>query len=373
MSSPDRPEVRLALPLEDFSLEVDLRVSSRVAGVFGPSGAGKTSLLEAIAGLRREARGRITFGDEVWLDSETGVFQAPEKRRIGYVPQDGLLFPHLDVRQNLLVGVRRAASAASSSFEALESVAELLELGHLLTRHPMSLSGGERQRVALGRALCSSPRLLLLDEPMGSLDLPLRRRLLPMLRRVSQELEVPMLLISHDPVEIQALCQEVFALNRGRIVAEGAPTDVLGNPEVFPLAPAEGFENVLQGVLTASGGGTSRLRLGPGGGAELVVPRVDARLGTEVLVSLPAHEVLISTGFPTGLSARNILPAQILAVEPLGELRLVRAALDDGGPTLSVEVTPDACESLGFVPELPVFLVIKTTGCRVYWEGPRNT
>ncbi|MEO1369111.1 MAG: ATP-binding cassette domain-containing protein, partial [Acidobacteriota bacterium] len=189
-------ELDLELPLDRFTLEVRGRFEAPSLGVFGASGAGKTSLLQLIAGLRRPRRGKIRLGDEVWFDSEAGLFVRPEKRRLGYVPQDGLLFPHWDVRQNLLAGAGRVEAAAEAREIFRETVA-LLELDALLERSVTSLSGGERQRVALGRALCSGPSLLLLDEPMASLDLGLRRRLLPFLGRIREELTVPMLLISH--------------------------------------------------------------------------------------------------------------------------------------------------------------------------------
>ncbi len=214
-------EVDVRLALDRFELEVDFVADQPVTGVFGASGAGKTSLLEVVAGLRRGARGRLAFGGEVWLDSTARRFVPPERRHIGYVPQDGLLFPHLNVRENLLAGRKRAVESGQQPAEALETVAGLLELGQLLERSVATLSGGERQRVALGRALCSGPPLLLLDEPLASLDLPLRRRLLPFLRRVRDQLTVPMLLVSHDPIEVQARCDDLSVLEEGRAIARG--------------------------------------------------------------------------------------------------------------------------------------------------------
>ncbi len=363
--------VRLAL--DRFDLEVELAAERPVTGVFGASGAGKTSLLEAVAGLRREATGRICLGDEVWLDSAAGRFVPPERRQIGYVPQDGLLFPHLDVRHNLLAGARRARRAGQNPGETLRTVAELLELEPLLGRAVARLSGGERQRVALGRALCSGPRLLLLDEPLASLDLPLRRRLLPFLRRVRAELTVPMLLVSHDPIEVQALCDEILVLERGRAIARGEPRAVLRDPEVFPLAEREGYENVLPGRLIEGAGSTSVVRLGDGaeGGEvpELIVPHVGT--AGEVLVSLPANEIMIATERPQGLSARNVLAATVTAVRPLGHLGLVTAELGAGVPPVVVEVTETTPARLGLTVGGRVFLVVKATSCRLY--GARQT
>ena len=180
--------VRVQLALDRFDLDIDVTTHQQVTGIFGVSGSGKTSLLETICGLRRNAQGTIRFGEEVWLDTTTRTFVKPEQRHIGYVPQDGLLFPHKNVRQNLLSGSKRAVQNGHPLQETLQLVTDILELSPLLDRSVTTLSGGERQRVALGRAICSGPRLLLLDEPFASLDLALRRKLLPFLRRIRSEL-----------------------------------------------------------------------------------------------------------------------------------------------------------------------------------------
>ncbi len=363
-------DVRLAL--DRFDLEVRLGTEKPVTGIFGASGAGKTSLLEIVAGLRREARGRLAFGEEVWLDSTARRLVPPEHRRIGYVPQDGLLFPHRSVRQNLLAGERRARAGGQRPADALATAAELLELGPLLERSVATLSGGERQRVALGRALCSGPRLLLLDEPLASLDLPLRRRLLPFLRRVRSELTVPMLLVSHDPIEVQALCDDLIVLSAGRVIARGEPRAVLRDPEVFPLAEREGYENVLPGRLVdsrreASRTSTSRVGLGDDV-VELVVPRCDA--AGEVLVSLPANEIMIATERPRGLSARNVLDATVVEIRSFGHLGLVTAELGAGVPPLVIEVTETTPSRLGLAIGRRVFLVVKATSCRLHGGRP---
>lgn len=360
--------VDVCLLLDRIDLVVELRTHRPVTGVFGASGAGKTSLLEIVAGLRRGVQGRLAFGDEVWLDSRARHFVPPERRRIGYVPQDGLLFPHLNVRQNLLAGEKRARANNQRPAETLRTVTELLELGPLLERAVPTLSGGERQRVALGRALCSGPRLLLLDEPLASLDLPLRRRLLPLLRRVRDELTVPMLLVSHDPIEVQALCDDLIVLSEGRVIAAGEPRAVLRDPDVFPLAEREGYENVLPGRLADDGESTSRVRLGDGdAAAELIVPRGDVAAG-EVLVSLPANEILIATEEPRGLSARNVLPARVREIRTSGHLGLVTAEVRGGVPPLVVEVTETTPAALGLEPGGRIYLVVKATSCRLYGE-----
>ena len=209
-------EIDVELKLDRFVLDVEIATDARVLGVFGPSGSGKSSLLEAVAGIRRDARGRIRFRGESWLDTDAGVRLLPEARRVGFVPQDALLFPHLDVRRNLMSGTHRAKQNGASA-QSLDEIAQKLGIFELLARDTATLSGGERQRVALGRALLSSPRLLLLDEPFGSLDLPLRRSLRPLLRSVCDDAKIPVILVSHDPEEIEELATEVLRLEAGRV------------------------------------------------------------------------------------------------------------------------------------------------------------
>lgn len=211
----------LRLPLAHFDLEVAATIESRVTGIFGASGAGKTSLLELIAGLRRPAAGVVRLDGRLLTDMGQSVFIQPERRAIGYVPQEGALFPHLPVRQNLLYGFHSGRTAPAGL--AFEHVAAVLELTPLLERAIRTLSGGEKQRVALGRALLAGPRLLLLDEPLAGLDAPLRERLLPYLARVRDEFAIPMLYVTHSPDEVMALCDEVLVLTAGRLTSRGQP------------------------------------------------------------------------------------------------------------------------------------------------------
>jgi len=224
----------IRLPLQPFTLEVEATLQAAASGICGPSGAGKTSLLELIAGLRRPAAGRVALDGEVLTDirndTARGTFLPARHRRIGYVPQDGALFPHLSVRGNLLYGRRDGDVPAA--------VVEVLGLGALLDRGIRQLSGGERRRVALGRALAAGPRLLLLDEPLSGLDGALRERVLGHLRMVRDELGVPMLYVSHDLTEVAALCSELLVIERGRVVAFGPAADLLVPQPGFALRRA---------------------------------------------------------------------------------------------------------------------------------------
>ena len=374
LQHPDREgelEVRLSLLLAAYELDVEFRSQARVLGVFGPSGSGKTSLLEAVAGLRRRARGRVVQGKTVWLDSSAGHNLAPESRGVGYVPQDGLLFPHRTVRQNLEAGIRFAQAPAG----LFDRVVELFELSELLERYPVSLSGGERQRVALGRALGSVPRLLILDEPLASLDLSMRRRMLAFLRGVQREFDVPWLFVSHDPFECQALCDELIALRRGRIVRQGPTRDVLTDPEVYgmpssSLAP-DGivFDNLLEGRLTRHERDTSHVCLQGVGAIEVVTRRMQGDVGERVWVDLPAQEVILALSEVSGLSARNVLAATVQGVRRGERVELVTLTLGGSEQSVTVEVTEATRRRFALESGQDVFVIFKANSCRAWTAG----
>ncbi len=209
----------IALPLAEFTIELNLELNSQITAIFGPSGAGKTSVLDLIAGLRHPSSAFIQLDERLLTDTATAMAVPPRLREIGYVPQDLALFPHLSVRQNILYG-RRAASENNPLF-SFEHVSDLLEIQSLAQRAVTDLSGGEKQRVALARALLTSPRLLLLDEPLASLDLNLKSKVLAYLAQIRDEFRLPMLYVSHDREEVHALCDEVLKLDRGHIVERG--------------------------------------------------------------------------------------------------------------------------------------------------------
>ncbi|HET7695036.1 MAG TPA: ATP-binding cassette domain-containing protein [Vicinamibacterales bacterium] len=205
----------IALDIEltqgSFTLKAAVRLEARAAALFGPSGAGKTTILDAIAGLRTPRRGSIVIDDRVLFSTEAGVNLPAHKRHVGYVPQDVALFPHMDVRRNLLYGRHPGLSPD------LDRVVGMLEIAPLLGRRVTDLSGGERQRVAVGRALMSGPSLLLLDEPLAAVDVPLRRRILPYLLRVRDELRIPIVYVSHDREEAEELADVVVTIDQGRV------------------------------------------------------------------------------------------------------------------------------------------------------------
>jgi molybdate transport system ATP-binding protein len=359
--------IRFQVPLDRFDLEAEFTGSQRVTGLFGASGSGKTTWLETMAGLRRSARGFIQFGKTVWLDSDARVDVPPEQRGIGYVPQDHLLFPHKTVRCNLESGKRRALLGGHDFKRMLDHVVDVLELGSLLERSVRDLSGGERQRVALGRALCSGPRLLLLDEPLASLDLQLRQRILPFLQRVRDHFDVPMLIVSHNPIELQALCKDLIVLDQGRVLATGEPLHVLTRPDIFPFAQSQGFENIWSGRVKEHAEHTTSVVLGAADSlVTLTIPRVDTSEGGSVTVSVAADEILLSTTEPLGLSARNRIPADLEGLKSVGHRQLITARISPALPPVIIELTSDAIEDLHLAPGSSVYLLIKTSSITVY-------
>lgn len=359
--------ISLAVPCGGFDVELDWETEEPALGLFGASGAGKTTVLEALAGLRRGARGRIEVGGRTWLDTARDVRLPPEARRVGYVPQELLLFPHLDVLGNLRVGERRA----SRSTRRLDPgrVLELLELSALARRPVAALSGGERQRVALGRALCSAPELLLLDEPLANLDLPLRRRILPYLLRAREEFAIPTLHVSHDPAEMALLAREVTRLDAGRVVGRGRPEAVLGAHALPPGASGEGIVNVLSGRVDAVAESLARIEIEPG---LRVAAADDGSLvaGQRVAIELHATEILIALGPSAGISAQNDLAATVREVHPpraddRHSAVVVTADLGRGARPIAVVVSRRAVAELGLAPGARVRLVFKAQACRV--------
>ncbi len=347
-------DVHVRLPLDVFELDVSFDANEPVTALFGPSGVGKTSLLEVIAGLRRPAEGDVRIDDEVLFSSEHHVCLPPEQRRVGYVPQDALLFPHLNVRHNLGYGVR-----GNDGSIPMDSVVEALEIEHLLDRDPSKLSGGERQRVALGRALVSGPRLLLLDEPLAALDAGLKERILPYLQRVRDRYRIPALVVSHDVSEVVTLCDEVIVIERGRVVGRGAPRAVLTRPGAEGEFFRSRFENVLDVRVTAHEPEEGITRVETMGGLALVIPyeahRPDA--DERALVGLFAEDILVSRQPPVGLSARNVFAGVVEAVDESGGVAMVDVATPE---PVYVKLTRRAVSQLGIRVGASVHLIVKT-------------
>ncbi len=342
-------EVELEARAGDFSLRVEFRSEATALGLFGDSGAGKSTLVECLCGLR-PARGRIRVGGEDWLDGRRSL--APAARRVGWVPQDAALFPHRSVAENLDWGLRPEADRAR--------IIEVLGLGGLLERRPAELSGGERKRVALGRALCAAPRVLLLDEPLAGLDLARGARVLGYLLAVREEFQLPLLHVSHDPAEVLALAGEVVLLDGGRVRARGPARELLGDALALRLLDRLGLENVLRVRAADEVRPGHALRVRSRGGRVLVAPPRGgdgAWRGREALLAVRAEDILLAAEEPRGLSARNCLPGVVHALHETAERVLVEV---DAGDRWRAALTRRAVAALALAPGRPVWVVVKT-------------
>jgi molybdate transport system ATP-binding protein len=308
-------ELALRKKLGQFRLEAEVTTASHgVLALFGRSGAGKTTLVNMLAGLVRPDSGYIVLDGHRLFDSSSGIDVAPEHRGLGYVFQEGRLFPHLNVRSNLLYGHRRAR--ANERFADLSEIVELLDIGHLLARRPATLSAGEKQRVAIGRALLSHPRLLLLDEPLAALDVERKSEVLPFIERLRDELRRPIVYVSHDPLEVLRLADRVLLLEQGAILAAGSVSAVFSQPELQRLVGAAEAGAVLTARVDDHDENFELTRLRFGAGGRLVVPRVAAPVESELRLRIRARDVAIAKTRPEEISILNSLPARVIAIHP---------------------------------------------------------
>jgi molybdate transport system ATP-binding protein len=339
-----------------FVLDAAFDSDGGLTALFGRSGAGKTSLINAIAGLLRPERGRIMLDGEVLTDTERGIFVPAPRRRIGYVFQEGRLFPHLSVRQNLLYG-RWFAPKGGGAAE-IDQIIELLGIGALLQRRPANLSGGEKQRVAIGRALLARPRLLVMDEPLASLDEARKTEILPYIERLRDAAGVPIVYVSHQVAEVARLATMMVVLSEGRVAAVGPTAAIMGRIDLFPLTGRAEAGAILATLVAGhdTAFGLTTLRAAAG---ELRVPHLDLPVGATLRVRIRARDVMIALQPPEGLSALNVLPgtvAEIGAADgPIVEMRL-----DCAGEALIARLTRRSVETLGLIPGRPVYAVIKS-------------
>lgn len=336
-----------------FDLDVTLIGQDGVTVLFGPSGSGKTTLIRAIAGVLKPDQGRILLGDNVVFDGRTGVHVPAHKRRLGYVFQDGRLFPHLDVLQNLRFGSTPGAHRISEA-----DVVDLLGLMDVLDRRPATLSGGERQRVALGRALLSRPRMLLMDEPLAALDGPRKDEILPYLNRLKSEAGMPILYVTHAVEEVARLADHVVMMEAGRIRQQGPVYDVLSSPEAMPFLGVREAGSILRAQVVAHAeDGLTTLRSSAG---LLELPGVDAAVGESVRVRILARDVILAHMRPQKISARNVFETQILQIE-YGRGPGVAVVLDVGQDRLIARITERSCNDLGLEAGQTIFAIVKAT------------
>jgi molybdate transport system ATP-binding protein len=347
-------EVDVTLARGAFRLEARFASGAPIVALFGRSGSGKTTLVEAIAGLARPLAGRIAVDGRVLFDSRSGVDLAPEERHVGFVFQDALLFPHLSVRGNLEYGER----LASRAHFARERIVALLGLQRLLERRPATLSGGEKQRVAIGRALMASPRVLLMDEPLASLDAPRKAEILQYVELLRDELRLPIVYVSHAIEEVTRLADHLVVLADGRVVAQGPAAQVLRREDMAPLAGRFEAGAVFETRVAAHDEEFGLTRLAFGGG-ELLVANVDALVGEPVRARIRARDVALALEAPRAASFQNVLEGTVESVgREFGAIVDVDVTLG-GGERLVARVTRASAVRLGLAPGVRVFALVK--------------
>jgi molybdate transport system ATP-binding protein len=360
-------QVSLAQAYPGFRLAVDFTAPAGITALFGPSGAGKTSIVNAIAGLLRPDRGRVTQDGEVLTDTAVRLHLPPHRRRIGMVFQDARLFPHLSVRQNLTYG-RWFARAPGPDFDRIVA---LLDIAPLLARGTHGLSGGERQRIALGRALLSAPRLLLLDEPLAALDAARKAEILPYLERLRDETRLPMLYVSHALDEVARLATTLVLLQHGKVVRSGPAAVLLADPDLAAHFGPGRAGAILQGrIVRHHDDGLTEVAAA---GGTLFVPQVAAPAGTALRLHIAAQDVMLARDRPRGLSALNIVPGTVQVVRPAGDGTGVLVQISVGAEMLLARITGRSAAALALAPGVACFAVVKSvavSGARIGVEGP---
>jgi molybdate transport system ATP-binding protein len=367
-----------------FVLDVNAEIPAGITILFGPSGSGKSTLLDCIAGLIHPEAGQISIGGEILLDTDRGINLPARKRHIAYVFQNLALFPHLTVEQNVAYGL--AHLQPSERAARLTAALEALRVQKFEKRKPDELSGGERQRVALARSLATSPRVLLLDEPLTALDAGLKKSIMGDLSAWNAAQNIPILYVTHSRNEVDALGERVIALDQGKVAGVGTPHEILDTPRQSPLAQAAGFENLLHGTVTQlrESDGVMTVRL-EDSTCEIETPLGYSKLGDKVKLAIRAGDILLATELPHGLSARNIFPATIASLNQRGvtviaqvlagatsanqaspeNLANVASPANSIGASFTVHLTPGATRQLQLTVHQQIFLVLKTHSCHI--------
>jgi molybdate transport system ATP-binding protein len=354
---------RFAAPAQMFVLEAEFRAAPGFTILFGPSGAGKTTVLDCVAGLAKPDSGRITIGDRGLFDGAQGTDLAVAKRRVGYVFQSLALFPHLTVERNVQYGLTHLPQGERAM--RTSAILQAFRIAHLAQRYPREISGGESQRTALARTLVTDPAVLLLDEPLAALDAATKAKIIDDLRAWNQAHRIPILYVTHSREEVFALGERVIVLDAGRIVAQGTPHEVIEAPQQETVAQLVGFENIFGAIVEAvrPERGTMTCRVaGDGGPVLLETPLVRAGVGSALRVGIRAGDILLATSPPVGLSARNVIPGRITSLEQRDVIVCARVKYR---VEMEVHLTLAARDSLQLVPGREVWLVIKTHSCHL--------
>jgi molybdate transport system ATP-binding protein len=348
-------DVSIGKRLGEFALDAAFSARGGVTALFGRSGAGKSTVVKAIAGLLRPERGRIRVGETVLFDAEAGIDVPAEARRAGVVFQDGRLFPHMSVEQNLLYGFARVKGEKPIS---RGKVIGVLGLEPLLARRPATLSGGERQRVAVGRALLAQPRVLLMDEPLAALDYARKGEVLPYLEELNARFGIPIIYVTHDADEVLRLASDVVLMAHGQVMASGALGEVTGRLDLPAEAEALGLGVILEGRFKAHdmARGLSVVSTGAG---DFKLPLQRREVGARVSIRVAARDVALALERPGAISVQNMFD---VAVEEMRAATpyVTRLALGVGQARLVAEITTDAAQRLGLAPGVKAVALVKS-------------
>ncbi len=345
-----------------FTLNADLTAGKGVTALFGRSGSGKTSVIRIIAGLTKPDQGLLTLDDTVLADRAKRLFTPCHKRHFGTVFQEARLFPHLTVEQNLHYG--RWFSAKGNRQADSTTMIDLLGIGDLLKRRPEKLSGGEKQRVAIGRALLSSPRLLLMDEPLAALDEARKAEIIPYLERLRDETKIPIIYVSHSISEVSRLADQIVVMKDGKVEATGPAAEILSRPAFTAQLERREIGSILSGSVAAFDGthGLATIRLRE---VILQIPAASAAVGRAVRVHIPARDVMLATVKPKGLSALNILQGYIADIV-LSNDGMAMVHVDCGGDIIASRITSLSVERLELASGKPIFAIIKSAALDPY-------
>lgn len=346
-------EIDVDLRLQDFRLEAKLSMPGHgITALFGPSGSGKSTLLRCLAGLHRPPHGTLTLNGEVWQDAYT--FLPPHRRPIGMVFQDAALFPHLNVKQNLEYGARRSHAPDTNAAKLID----LLGIGHLLNRHTETLSGGEKQRVAIARALFSAPKLLLMDEPLAALDAQRKKELLPYLEELHQQLDIPVVYVTHAPEEVAQLADHIVQLAEGKIIRSGLATDVLPHLLALSMHDEDVF-TLMEGTIELQDNHDYLTQVSIGS-SRLWLRHIDKPIGTQVRLRLLARDISLSLDpSQKASSILNTLRTEVLALEETAPGRTLVSLALDNGPVLLSRITTRSARALKLMPGMTVYANIK--------------
>lgn len=336
------------------ALDVSFEAPTGITVLFGGSGSGKTTVVNTVAGLMRPKAGRVTLNDRVLFDHDQSVWVPPQGRRIGYIFQEGRLFPHLTVRQNLLFG--RWFAPKTAPREDLDQIVAMLGIAPLMARRPGDLSGGEKQRVAIGRALLSSPDLILADEPLAALDAARKEEILPYFERLRDQVKIPVLYVSHSAAEVARLATSVVVLKDGKVQRQGSATEVLGDASVMPTGVRAAGALLNARLKRHHADGLSEL---DAGGLSLFLPQVHQAPGSLLRIRILAHDVILSRQKPEGLSALNILPGEVEAIRGGDGPGAMVSVKTDAGRILA-RITRRSVGTLQLAPRVTCYAVVKS-------------